>query len=256
MEDQSAIPESNVESVPSYLSFIENKYRTNDYALFRGQRNENWTLMPKFGRGGVRNAVLFREDNAEEFLLKEFKRLGAPHISQRALSDDWDLLSLAQHHGLPTRLLDWTSNPLVALWFAVSESPDKGKPAVVWCMDSKREDFAKTEDYSPFEIPRTLIFRPRHHDSRIVAQSGWFTVHKLSGESHKYSSFEKVKTHRPNLQKLIVQPDKFPEIRHQLSRCGINRAVLFPDLPGLCDHLAWKFFSPPEEVQYDVDVTF
>lgn len=254
MDDQREIPEHKVQSVPDYLRFIEEKYRTNDCALFRGQRNVNWSLTPKFGRAEVRHAVFFREKNAEEFLLQEFKRLGAPHLSQRALNNDWDLLSLAQHHGLPTRLLDWTSNPLVALWFAVNEPPEQNNPAVVWCLDSKRDDFAKTEDYPPFGIPRTLIFRPKHHDPRIVAQSGWFTVHKMSSDSQRYSAFEKVKNHRPNLQKLTIQSSIFPEIRHQLSRCGINRAVLFPDLAGLCDHLAWKFFSPTEEGEYDLNV--
>ena len=54
--------------------------------------------------------------------------------------NDWDLLALAQHHSLPTRLLDWSENPLVALWFAFNENDEVTKKRVLWCFGFSNED--------------------------------------------------------------------------------------------------------------------
>jgi hypothetical protein len=94
--------------------------------LFRGQKDSTWDLLPKIAREDfnfIGPNFLFKENE----LIDEFQRLSRPHINQDILLNQWDLLALAQHHGLPTRLLDWTSNPLVALYFAFVEKDDKVK---------------------------------------------------------------------------------------------------------------------------------
>ena len=83
--------------------------------VFRGHSNEDWRLQPSVGRGDP-----YRLD-WERLLLDQFRRLAEPYVTSAGLTE-WDWLALAQHHGLPTRLLDWTFNSLVACFFACAKA--------------------------------------------------------------------------------------------------------------------------------------
>src|SRR5262245_17272041 len=93
---------------------INERGLAHDRALFRGVSKCEWTLIPKIGRvvKALNSAV--RRD-WETRMFRTFMRRGAPYVGNWKPSTDWDWLALAQHHGLPTRLLDWSHNPLVAL---------------------------------------------------------------------------------------------------------------------------------------------
>jgi hypothetical protein len=73
----------------------------------------------------------------EQRLFAEFRRRSAAYLDATN-RDDWDMLAIAQHHGTATRLLDWTDNPLVALWFAVREGTQQSD-SVVWCFPFRRD---------------------------------------------------------------------------------------------------------------------
>ena len=97
------------------------------FTLFRGQR-EDWPLLPKLARLTHVGDIL----SAEHEMFATFRR-EAVADAEPVPDNDWDWLALAQHHGLPTRLIDWTMNPLAAAWFAVGDPaarPDR--PAVLW----------------------------------------------------------------------------------------------------------------------------
>lgn len=252
MQETKEIPTERAPSIPRFLQIIAKHYQTNENTLFRGQRNANWDLIPKIARNEVRVRAFFAHHDPELELFNEFRRLSASKISGINTQDSWNIIALAQHHGLPTRLLDWSSNPLVALWFAVNEQPDKAAPGIVWCLDAQNREFAQTNEYEPLEVPRTLVFRPKHHDSRIIAQSGWFTVHKKNPDNGKYANLSKVAAHHPNMRKILIPAKSFPDIRHGLARCGITHASLFPDLSGLCQNLQWRFFAPKDETMFDI----
>jgi hypothetical protein len=109
-----------LKSLAEFISWLEETFPDGDDVLFRGQR-EDWPMLPKIARLQLRPKTTLLE--TEQRLLGDFK-LQAPSFVNLLPDTDWDWLSLAQHYGMATRLLDWTSNPLAALWFAVE------KPAV------------------------------------------------------------------------------------------------------------------------------
>jgi hypothetical protein len=235
----------HVVSVADLLARINTTYAGENTVLFRGQREFNWNLTPTLGR------TVFRQiedplPTIERRLLSEFERIAVSHISTRSIQDDWDRLTLAQHYGLPTRLLDWTTNPLVALWFAVQAPANSRFGAAVFACQVREADIA-TADINPLDPPRTLFFRPRHHDARIVAQGGWFSVHKHYPISGRFSHLDSLLRQRQPLRKFRIPSRCFSSIRQELARCGINEATLFPDLQGLCAHLRWQYSPKSDE---------
>jgi len=211
--------------------------------LFRGQPND-WTLIPKLARLKLRGDIF----NIERLIIKEFERTSLP-LSEFQPKDEWDLLSLAQHHGLPTRLLDWTYSALVALWFAVKDVPlNKSKYSVVWILIPEVEDFrTETERYGPLSNKITKIFRPKIISRRISAQLGAFTVHKLNEGGHVIS-FENNKKFTKKLLKIRIPAKHHPSIRHRLNILGVNSASVFPDIDGLCAHLQWRYSYLKDEM--------
>jgi hypothetical protein len=221
-------------AVTSFHDFTEflAKENTEDKVLFRGQRRDK-PLLPKVARIMVQGRTL----EAEREMFTLFKQQSLPFL-KRVPESPWDWLAIAQHHGLPTRLLDWTLNPLVALWFAVSKPPERDENGVIWVFKPQSNDFAGGSD-DPFTGERTKAFTPNHVTDRIRVQSGYFTVHKFVDTQERFIPFEKIARYRGQLTKLAVAGNAFAEIRYRLDQFGINESVLFPDIDGLCAHIAW-----------------
>ena len=150
---------------------------------------------------------------------------------------------------MATRLLDWTTNPLAALWFAVEKEPVVIKKSVrqdgvVWVFHVFDEDIVTgRERGSPFSGKRMQVFQPQHIAKTIVAQDAWFTDHMYLVEKKQFIPLEKNKIYRDRLEKLIVPSGKFADLKEQLDRCGVNAASLFPELNGLCRYLNAKCLS-------------
>ena|SRR2546423_4228360 len=190
--------------------------------IFRGVLSTKFKLVPKLGRKGVR--FLSPISVAEKEMLRLFKIYAAPYLPKHDLSD-WELLAIAQHHGLPTRILDWSRNPLVAAYFAV-EQEFRGDSAVYVL---KGEMFIDIEKNSPFELKEVSKFIPAHITPRIASQSGLFTVHPEPNKPFN----------SPSIDKLIIAQSFRSKLKQILYRYGIHRASLFPGLDGIAGHIQW-----------------
>ena len=225
-----------VQSLAGFLSFVEKHCEQFNHVLFRGQ-HQHWTLLPKLARLRTRRELHVLA--AETKMLTSFKSRAVALVDSMP-ETEWDWLSIAQHHGMATRLLDWTTNPLAALWFAVERPAVQGKEAVVWIFTHTEEDVvADPSAASPFDLDRTRVFQPRHVTRRIGAQHGWFTVHHHKGASG-FIPLERNERFTNRLMRLQIPAGAFSSLRFALDRCGINAATLYGDLMGLGRDAEWQ----------------
>lgn len=124
---------------------------------------------------------------AEKKMLRLFKNYATPFLPRHDLSH-WELLAIAQHHGLPTRLLDWSRNPLVAAYFAVERELDDD--SAIYVLKGKK--FINIEGQDPFRIKAVSKFIPSHITPRITAQSGLFTVHPKPSKPFEGATLDKL----------------------------------------------------------------
>lgn len=141
-------------------------------------------------------------------------------------TNDWDRLALGQQYGLPTRLLDWTDNPLVACSFAVEE-PCEDESVIYAYQDQSYIDVEKYPD--PLRYNKVGKFIPKHISPRITTQGGLFTIHPKP-----YKPFE-----TEAMDKIIIRNDIRPTLKRTLNKYGVDRFSLFPSLYGLAAEIEW-----------------
>lgn len=198
--------------------------------IYRGVTHLEYRLVPKVGR----DKSLIEN---EQRLFYEFKRRAFPHISLFARDDDWVQLALAQHHGLPTRLLDWSRNPLVACYFAVNDEGDQD--CVIYITNSEEiAKLDKTPDYL-FANGEIFLYDPDHITPRIIAQSGVFTVHCDPLDEPLELKWNPGTKTQYRVDKIIIDGRYKKQFRNTLNIYGINKASLFPGLDGIASYLEW-----------------
>ena len=243
-KDSATYPQWTIGKLSEFVDLLE-RHCTVEEALFRGQADD-WPLRPKLGRLRVppRETVT----TIEEEMLGHFERAVAAYQASPPASR-WELCALAQHHGMATRLLDWTLNPLAALWFALEKPAAVGVGnAVVWMFCPEEGDVVTAGEPFPSAISSIRYWKPRHISPRIRAQGGVFTVHPVKG-SRNLQSLQEAQEHHPKLKKILVPKSSFADIRYQLDRCGINAAVIYPELDGLARHIEWLYSYADDEYE-------
>jgi hypothetical protein len=138
---------------------------------FRGQADASWKLLPKAGR----LKFIKSKDKGpinDEKAFAYWKFCAIEHLNSIP-GDDWEWLAIAQHHGLVTRLLDWSYNPLVAAFFAVRENLDTDASLSA----IKFENPDRPQECDPMSFQGVGRFAARRVISRIARQSGAFTIH-------------------------------------------------------------------------------
>lgn len=226
----------------SGLIDLVNGFDRSSTVLFRGQQKESWPLLPKIAR--IQNGGCTLQNELQ--ILTEFKK-GACNFIQVRPENEWGWLSIAQHHGLPTRVLDWSLNPLVGLWFAVNNPPCGNENGALWIYTpdswSLINHLRPEEDRSPFELDRVKVFYPDHDVPRIRAQSGVFTVHPRVKPGDVFLPFEDMQTDHKSLTRLTIPAASFRELKWSLDKCGVHAAALMPDLDGLAQRILFDHES-------------
>lgn len=234
--NQKFYSEKRVRSVNEFLNFLENSEKT--YEMFRGHSVSSYQLIPSIGRrNGKSNSHLSWHAFEDEMLLT-YKKYAIQYSTQEPKNDiEW--LVIGQHHGLATRLLDWTTNPLKALFFAVSGNDNRS--GAVWCL-TPRSWYDKLDDLKGIKCLE--IYYPAQITTRLIAQEGCFTIHPLPEKFEKMETIEggaKILTKEiSGLTKIVIPKSEKDYIQYQLDKLGVNHRTLFPDLDGLSKHLMWK----------------
>jgi len=204
-----------------------------------------------------------------------FRQRSIP-LHNRSLDNDWDALFFMQHYSVPTRLLDWTENPFIAFYFAVSSAPFSAKwkggssrpelsfssDAAIWILDPIAwNSFALSHQgydrgiltpadeallpYKPLTKFKDMNVHPvslygAHNSPRIVAQRGAFTIF-----GQHTAAMEDVYTSngfpRDCLVKIVLSRIRLPLLRSSIFNQGITESVVFPDLDGLAREMKREF---------------
>jgi hypothetical protein len=242
--------QSTVTSVPDLIAALERDHAGYSGAVwFRGQVSKTWKLAPGYLR--------LKSPPSESTLLKRFKQ-SAAMLLDRPPKDTFDWLFLMQHYGLPTRLLDWSESPLVALYFAVEQhAKHPGEDAALWCLrPSELNKKANIQDdHEEFFIPsfddeelknyalESLASGPKRtrllpiatiatrNNPRIQAQLGVFTIHHLDE-----IAIEDIGD-ASHVVKYTIPDSKRSLILDQLSLLGFSKFTMFPELASIGENI-------------------
>jgi hypothetical protein len=251
--------------------------RRRDTGVYRGASDACRPLLTSLDRlGGVNPPHAKR--GLEAHILRNFIRYSRPHLPTTPVNE-WEVLVAAQHHGVPTRLLDWTYSPLVAAHFATTD-PNAGRDRAIWRLDWQQvhrafdlpklalliEDLASTfgteeRPFTPWALfdatcnapsestqrgdaARALEFacmiEPPSLDDRIIAQAAVFTL--CTDTSRSFDAFLEAHGLASALTKFVIPGAEATRFRDQLDLVGIDERRVFPDLDGVAAGLR-RYYS-------------
>ncbi len=186
----------------------------------------------------------------ERQLLSRFRRRADEFLGR--VPTVWESIIIARHHGLPVRLLDWTANPLVALYFAAHFKQEEERKAdadiKLWAISRypDEEDCLNerilNEEIAPLGVPGIKVVYPFSADPRITRQSGCFTIHPFPWEPLPKVAAAKTQFKREELDiefmtSWTIRGERKGGIMEQLCRMDITARTVFPDLDGLAEGL-------------------
>jgi hypothetical protein len=228
-----------------------------DY-VFRGEATGNANLLTSLQRLGGDYS------NIERHLLRNFRKYA--HRDVAHADELWYWMALAKHHGLATRMLDWTYSPYVALHFATAHAIEFDQDGLIWMVnfvEANEElpkklrsalddegmnaisadlltDVAPTlSDFDKLGEDFVVFFEPPALDERIVNQYALFSL-----MPSPHARMDEWLDERPQLARRIVLPAGLKwEVRDKLDQANITERVLFPGLDGLATWLK-RYFSP------------
>jgi hypothetical protein len=220
-----------MDSPETVATLREFKERTKNYPpengwIFRGQSDISWPVKPKAGRLKyyVKGGIESRKKSQVQGDLERFEiwRERISNIFTQLPDNHFDCLGYAQHYGLATRLLDWSTDPLIALFFAIEGKNEQENDGAVFFYKPQWQiiDPKKQDPHSPILGCAILRLEATVRYPRIVAQKGLFTYH--------YNPI--VEIDRNELNRISIPAKSKAALLNELMEVGICRATLFPDM--------------------------
>lgn len=250
-----------VSSLDDISSAIFGLYKTKPgWLWFRGHRDKTWNLQPTVWRG--------HSEEVERYMSNRFYARARTRHPQSPGNEDWaGWISLMQHYGLPTRLLDWTMSALVAAFFATHKyryTENEKTMACIWVIDAialnvsqgfesvapplnywmaqrlVRPAFKGTDREDSEPLAQVIAAMAVECDPRMQVQQGAFTVHTTAQFLSDLPGADRW------LHQLVIPTDAAKHIAWQLAALGVREAELFPDLDHLASDLRNEF-TPPKK---------
>lgn len=249
-----------VYNLSDYLRVIENKplvlnlHEGTVGALFRGHANVKFELIPS----------LYRADGLDYYereMVREFKN-NCDHLVKKRPKHEVDWMFYMQHHGMPTRLLDWSESALIALFFAVENTDMHNEDGCVWILDpwalnydwgekalrlpSSGSDYVQDHTINPNDpdVPRSpksklpIAVRTQRNSIRAVNQKAMVTVHGYSKEpinEIECSNGSEVTA------KINIPASYKPKILDELFRIGVSHQLIYPSPDSLSKDIFYKY---------------
>ena len=257
---------STIEQVLGLIAdppFDSRNGRHRGYFLYRGLPNSDYKLATSLQRNCGN-----KSNELENKILNNFSKYTATE-SEVDVSTEWKRMVLGQHHGLPTRLLDWTHSPLIGLHFAVSDTNfrDLDKyDSVLWRIDIEelhervpkpfQEEMTKegakvfsiemlnnvAKTYTEYDRltngESMVILEPPSIDPRIVNQYAFFSV--IPGQVNDIEQF--LSDFTSKTVKYIIKKDLKWQIRDFLDEANISERMVYPGLDGICKWLSRHYY--------------
>lgn len=259
-----------IKNLEEYFRYI--RISTNSTTWFRGESLEHEYIIPKIYRGAndekVENLLI-----KERMYLYEFRRRARSIVPNIDVDDIWSWYFLIQHYGGPTRLLDWTNDATVALFFALDTNRDSKENAVVITIlpttlteyaykdiDMNMDAYAHVlypRDYptnkwigniasETSDIPNSPIaILPSYLEPRITAQSSCFTL--FGKHTNGFYKDNKQITcpccNQRVINKIVIDGNKRDYLRYELSKIGVTSGKVYPGLEGLNKEIAQEIFK-------------
>jgi hypothetical protein len=268
-------PQASVERARSWSELVEQLFaeswnpelgRFRSPFAFRGLASVQHDLSNSLARlAGGQGDI----NKLELSLLRNFRKYA--HAQAPVATDTiWHWLAVAQHHGLPTRMIDWTYSPFVALHFATEDPAQYAIDAVIWCVNfvaanrllparlktileeehsqtltvEMLEDFETLRDFDSLAAEPFVVFlEPPSLDTRILNQFALFSL-----MSNPAACLDDWLRGHPDLGRRVVVPAELKwEIRDKLDQANINERTLFPGLDGLSRWLERYYLPKPRD---------
>jgi hypothetical protein len=223
--------EIEVTSFEEFHAVIRDNHTDWSKWYYRGQPRTSDRLVPRAGREPWLSRA--RDDRA---MFDAWRRHAVAFVDRPELTE-WDWFAIAQHHGVATRLLDWSFNALTAAYFAVGfDLHDVEGDAAVYAHYSPRPILETGEYRSPFDVVGVERVRPSSVIPRILKQGGIFTIHNPRDQDLASSL-----PSEDRLTKIVIRAAYRNTFAAELSHYGVNSLSMFPDLDGLSKHVNWAF---------------
>lgn len=242
-----------IRNLNDLLNEIKKIYGSNNSVLwFRGQADIAWELVPSVQRGN------FAKDEVEQFMANDFYMRACVSMKERPVQSDCGWITLMQHYGLPTRLLDWTLSPLIALFFATNSYKEYSEQdGCIWILRpsllNKLEGFGEyiypmdkitvTNMLKPAfnlsmnkgkGVDKIIACYPVEYNMRVYTQQSAFTVHNTNRKL--------ININNPDLlMKFVIPAESKQDILYELKICGITLRNVFPDVEHIAQQLKEVF---------------
>jgi len=258
--------EFTISSLTEYVQLMES-FSDLNALWFRGVSNHTFKPLP---------GIIWRKLRDDESTLEHRFLVSYKSYLDGLSLNEWEIYTLMQHHGLPTRMLDWSESALVALYFALSSDLESEHLGAVWCISpyelneitigtnrvycpaelrAKNVGRVNIDDYLPpnlksqnSNIPKKPIaINANQSNKRVSSQKGCFTVHGSENDSidiimNNSSSFRLININ-------IKGRDEKLQMLSNLSKLGIDEEFIYQDLDSLCNRIKREFGFHPSKTK-------